>query len=87
MSGTHKTHPEAEENLHISLVDKILQIGHHRSSNDKPRILFKNLTCLWTDTDHPEVLQIKQGIPYAGWSVAKQVCQGLDCLFESWQTN
>jgi hypothetical protein len=64
MSRTHKTHPEAEKNLHISLVDKILQIGHHQSPNDKSRILFRNLTCLWTDTDHPEVLQIKQGNPY-----------------------
>jgi hypothetical protein len=64
MSGTHKTHPEAEENLHISLVDKILQIGHHQSPNDKLRIWFENLICLWTDTNHSETLQIKQGIPY-----------------------
>jgi hypothetical protein len=63
MSATHKIHPEAEENLHISLVDKILQIGHQQSPNDKSRIWFENLTCLWTDTYRSETLQIKQGIP------------------------
>lgn len=63
MSATHETHPEAEENLHISLVDKILQIGHQQSRNDKSRIWFENLACLWTDTNHSETLQINQGIP------------------------
>jgi hypothetical protein len=64
MSDTHRPHPEAEENSHYSLVDKILQIEHHRSPSDRSRIWFKNLTCLWTDTNHSKTLQIKQGIPY-----------------------
>ena len=64
MPGTHKTHPEAGENLHISLVDEILQIGHHQSLNNKSRIWFENLSCLWTDTNDSEKLQIKRGIPY-----------------------
>jgi hypothetical protein len=86
MSGTHKTHPEAEENLHISLVDKILQIGHHRSPNDKSRIWLKNLTCLWTDTNHPKTLQIKQGIPsgydgggFIAVSYSSEHTPGLEC--------
>jgi hypothetical protein len=64
MSETHKTYPGAEENSHISLVDKILYVGHHRSPNNKSRIWFENLTCLWTDTNHPKTLQIRQGIPH-----------------------
>jgi hypothetical protein len=86
MSGTHKFHPEAEENSHISLVDKILQIGHHQSPNDKSRIWFENLTCLWTDTNHSETLQIKQGIPYgcddSGFiavSYSSEHTPGLEC--------
>jgi hypothetical protein len=64
MFGTHKTHPGAEENSHISLVDKILYIGHHQSPNNKSRIWFENLTCLWTDTNRSKTLQIRQGIPH-----------------------
>jgi hypothetical protein len=86
MSGTHKFHPEAEENSHISLVDKILQIGHHRRPNDKSRIWFKNLTCLWTDTNHSKTLQIKQGIPsgydgggFIAVSYSSEHTPGLEC--------
>jgi hypothetical protein len=86
MSGTHKFHPEAEENSHISLVDKILRIGHHRSLNDKSRLWFKNLTCLWTDTNHSKTLRIKQGIPYGckeggfiAVSYSSEHTPGLEC--------
>jgi hypothetical protein len=64
MAKTHKHHPEAGENSHLSLVDKILEIGHHRIPNEKSRIWFENLTCLWTDTNHSKVMQIKRGTAY-----------------------
>jgi hypothetical protein len=86
MSDTHRPHPEAEENSHYSLVDKILQIEHHRSPSDKSRIWFKNLTCLWTDTNHSKTLQIKQGIPYGcddgsfiAVSYSSEHTPGLEC--------
>jgi hypothetical protein len=86
MSGTHRSHPEAEDNSHYSLVDKILRIEHHRSPNDKSRIWFKNLTCLWTDTNHSKTLQIKQGIPYGcdvgsfiAVSYSSEHTPGLEC--------
>jgi hypothetical protein len=64
MSATHKFHPEAEENSHFSLVDEVLQIGNYQRPNEKSKIWFGNLTCLWTDTNHSKTLQIKQGMPY-----------------------
>jgi hypothetical protein len=64
MPRTHKIRPEAEENSHISPVGKIPHIGHHRDPNNKLRIWFKYLTCLWTDTNHSKPPQIKQGISY-----------------------
>jgi hypothetical protein len=86
MSETHKCYPEAEENLHLSIVDKILQIGHHQIPNDKPRIWFKNLTCLWRDTNHPKTLQNKRGIPYGNdgddfiaVSYSSEHTPGLEC--------
>jgi hypothetical protein len=86
MSETHKFHPEAEENSHISLVNKILQIGYHQSLNKKSRIWFDNLTCLWTSTNHSKTLLIKQGIPYGcdnggfiAVSYSSEHTPGLEC--------
>jgi hypothetical protein len=59
MAKTHKYYPEAGENSHFSFVEKILEIGLHSVPNDNSRIWFENLTCLWTDTRHPNVLQMK----------------------------
>ena len=61
MSAAHKFHPEAEENVHFSLIDEILRIGNYQSPNDKSKIWFENLTCLWIDTNHSKTLQIRQG--------------------------
>jgi hypothetical protein len=64
MSATHKFRPEAEENAQFSLIDEILRIGNYQSPNDKSKIWFENLTCLWTDTNHSKTLQIRQGTPH-----------------------
>jgi hypothetical protein len=63
MAKTHQYHPEAGKNSHLSLVDKILDIGLHSVPYDKTRIWSGNLTCLWTDANYLKVLQIKRGIP------------------------
>jgi hypothetical protein len=86
MAKTYKHYPEAGENSHFSLVEKIPEIGLHSVPNDKSRICFENLTCLWTDTSHPEVLQMKRGIPnghkhdeFIAVSYSLEHTPGLEC--------
>jgi hypothetical protein len=64
MAKTHKYHPEAGKNSHLSLVDNNSRYWTPlRPTNDKTRIWSEDLTCLWTDANYLEVLQIKRGIP------------------------
>jgi hypothetical protein len=86
MSKIHKFHPEAGENSRLSLVDKMLEIGHHRIPNEKSRIWFENLTCLWTDANYTKVMQIVRGTPYGfgeqdfiAVSYASKPTPGLEC--------
>jgi hypothetical protein len=86
MTKTHKVHLEAGKTADPSLVDKILEIGRCRVSSEKSRIWFENLTCLWTDTRHPNVLQIKRGIPdgyrydnFIAVSYSSKHTPGLEC--------
>jgi hypothetical protein len=86
MAKPHKVHPEPRGNADLSLVDKILEIGCHCVPNKKSRIWFENLTCLWTDTRHPNVLQIKRGIPdgykydnFIAVSYSSEHTPGLEC--------
>jgi hypothetical protein len=86
MSKTHEAHPEAGENSRLSLVGKMLEIGHHRIPNEKSRIWFENLTCLWTDTNYSKVMQIMRGTPYGSGerdfiavSYASKHTPGLEC--------
>lgn len=86
MAKTNKIYPEAGEKADLSLVDKILEIGRHCVPNNKSRIWFENLTCLWTDTKHPKMLQIKRGIPgghrydnFIAVSYSSEHTPGLEC--------
>jgi hypothetical protein len=86
MAKSNKIYPEAGEKADLSLVDKILEIGRHCVPNNKSRIWFENLTCLWTDTKHPKVLQIKRGIPgghrydnFIAVSYSSEHTPGLEC--------
>jgi hypothetical protein len=63
MSEIHTYRSGLADNSHLSLVDEILEIARRQISDDKSEIWFENLKCLWTNTNHPEVLQIKRGIP------------------------
>jgi hypothetical protein len=64
MSKIHRYRSGLGEISHLSLVDEILEIARYQISNDKSKIWFENLTCLWTNTNHPNVLQVKRGLPY-----------------------
>jgi hypothetical protein len=64
MSKIYRYQSGLGEISHLSLVDEILEIARYQISNDKSKIWFENLTCLWTNTNHPKVLQVKRGLPY-----------------------
>ena len=70
----------------LSLVYEILKIASRRVSNDKSEIWFENLTCLWTNANHPKVLQIRRGLPYGhkddnfiAVSYSSEYTPGLEC--------
>jgi hypothetical protein len=63
MPKIHSCHRGPGEDLHLSLVDRILKVPRHQVPNNKSKIWLENLTCLWINTDRPKVLEIKRGIP------------------------
>jgi hypothetical protein len=64
MSEIHTYRSGLADNSHLSLVGEILEIASRRVPNNESEIWFANLTCLWTNVNHPEVLQINRGLPY-----------------------
>jgi hypothetical protein len=86
MSKIHTYQSGPADNPHLSLVDEILEIASRQISNNKFKIWFENLTCLWTNTNHPKVLQIKRGLPHGyednnfiAVSYSSEHTPGLEC--------
>jgi hypothetical protein len=86
MSKIHRYQSGLGEISHLSLVDEILEIARRQIPNIESKIWFENLTCLWTNRNHPKVLQIKRGSPYGhednnfiAVSYSSEHTPGLEC--------